>query len=272
MFNKPSIIAFTLAVIASAFMYANMFTSFTDAFGLRAEAQAVKEGLVSYWTFDQADIKGKTVKDVWGDNDGTIIGPKIVKGKVGEALEFDGVDDYVLVDHDGSLTFGSGDFSVDLWANPTTMGSYTGLITTDIAGDQAWKIFRDVPGGGGYFRARYGSTQSDYPPVSAGDWHHYGYVKSKTTLTLYLDGEFVVSDACPATHSLVGTELAFGSYRIQNAKDGLYIYNGLIDETRLYDRALSEDEVKKNFVAKGFSAVNPTKKLALTWGKLKASK
>ncbi|MBC8235184.1 hypothetical protein H8E77_37035, partial [bacterium] len=86
MFNKPSIIAFTLAVIASAFMYANMFTSFTDAFGLRAEAQAVKEGLVSYWTFDQADIKGKTVKDVWGDNDGTIIGPKIVKGKVGEAL------------------------------------------------------------------------------------------------------------------------------------------------------------------------------------------
>ncbi|MBM3241570.1 LamG domain-containing protein [Candidatus Poribacteria bacterium] len=119
-----------------------------------------------------------------------------------------------------------------------------------------------------------------YPPrnlwvkirVSAGDWHHYGYVKSGTTLTLYLDGTFVVSDACPATHSLVGTELAFGSYRIQNAKDGLYIYKGLIDEARIYNRALSEDEVKKNFVAKGFTAVSPTKKLAETWGEVKGSR
>ena len=268
MSNKTLNLFFVLMVAATIFMYANL-----------AKAQIVTDGLVSYWTFDSADIKGTTVKDVWGDNDGTIIGPKIVKGKVGEALEFDGVDDYVLVDHGGSLTFGSGDFSVVLWANPATMGSYTGLITTDIAGDSAWKIFRDVPGGGGYFRARYGSTQSDYPNVSAGDWHHYGYVKSGTTLTLYLDGDLVVSDACPekplrrftafsATHSLVGTELAFGSYRIQNAKDGLYIYNGLIDEARIYDRALSEDEVKRNYVAKGL-AVEKSKKIALTWAKIK---
>jgi len=257
MFNKTLIIIFALTVITLALQ--------TNT----AKSQIVTDGLVSYWTFDSADIKGETVKDVWGDNDGTIIGPKIVNGKVGEALEFDGVDDYVLVEHGGSLTFGSGDFSVDLWANPATMGTYTGLITTDITGDSAWKIFRDVPGGGGYFRARYGSTQSDYPSVSAGDWHHYGYVKIGTTLNLYLDGDLVVSDACPATHSLVGTELAFGSYRIQNAKDGLYIYNGLIDEARVYDRALSEDEVNQNMKAKG-RAVEKSKKIALTWAKIKA--
>jgi len=259
MFNKISTYIFVLVVAATILLTANL-----------AKAQIVTDGLVSYWTFDSADIKGETVEDVWGDNDGAIIGDaQTVKGKVGEALEFDGVDDYVLVDHGGSLTFGSGDFSVELWANPATMGSYTGLITTDIAGDSAWKIFRDVPGGGGYFRARYASTQSDYPNVSAGDWHHYGYVKSGTTLTLYLDGDLVVSDACPATHSLVGTELAFGSYRIQNAKDGLYRYNGLIDETRIYDRALSEDEVKRNYVAKGL-AVEKAKKIALTWAIIKA--
>jgi len=155
MFNKTLIIIFALTVITLALQ--------TNT----AKSQIVTDGLVSYWTFDSADIKGTTVKDVFGDNDGTIIGPSV----------------------------------------------------------------------------------SDYPDVSAGDWHHYGYVKSGTTLTLYLDGDLVVSDACPekplrrftafsATHSLVGTELAFGSYRIQNAKDGLYIYNGLIDETRIYDRAL----------------------------------
>jgi len=62
-----------------------------------------------------------------------------------------------------------------------------------------------------------------------------------------------------------------GSYRIQNAKDGLYIYNGLIDETRIYDRALSEDEVKQNMKAKGF-AVEKSGKVALSWGKIKTPK
>ena len=50
----------------------------------------VTEGLVSYWTFDKQDIAGGTVKDVWGENDGKIVGdPKVVDGQVGEALEFD---------------------------------------------------------------------------------------------------------------------------------------------------------------------------------------
>jgi len=260
MSNKILITAFVLIITATVFMYENT-----------AKAQIIKDGLVSYWTFDAVDINGKTVKDIQGKNDGTIFGPEIVEGKIGEALEFDGVKDYVLVEHGGSLTFGSGDFSVVLWAKPAIMGTYTGLITTDIAGDSAWKIFRDVPGGGGYFRARYGSTQLDYPDVSAGDWHYYGYIKSETTLNLYLDGEFVLSGVCPATHSVVGTELAFGSYRIQNAKDGLYIYKGLIDDVCIYDRALSNAEVKSNYAARGFSVLSSTKKLALTWGAIKVN-
>ena len=258
--TRLTVYVFALAVVATGFMPANMAKAKTY----------VTDGLVSYWTFDKADIKGeKTVKDVFGENDGTIVGPSVVEGKINEALSFDGKDDYVLVEHGGSLTFGSGDFSVDLWANPATMGSYAGLITTDIAGDSAWKIFRDVPGGGGYFRARYGSTQSDYPAVSAGEWHHYGYVKSGTTLTLYLDGSSVVSDACPATHSLVGSELAFGSYRIQNAKDSLHMYNGLIDETRIYERALSKAEISQNY--NYVAAVSPSGKLTTTWADLKGA-
>ena len=39
----------------------------------------VTDGLVSYWTFDRPDIVGKTARDVWGENDGTIVGsPKVV--------------------------------------------------------------------------------------------------------------------------------------------------------------------------------------------------
>jgi len=246
-----------------------LFTATIFAYGSMVKAQIVTDGLVSYWTFDAADIDGEIAKDIQGENDGTIFGPEVVEGKIGEALEFDGVKDYVLVEHGGTLTFSSGDFSALLWAKPAIMGTYTGLITTDIAGDSAWKIYRDVPDGGKHFRARFGSTELNFPDVSPGDWHYYGYIKSETTLNIYLDGEFVVSGACPATHSVIGTELAFGSYRVQNAKDGLYIYKGLIDDVRIYDRALSDDEVKKNYVARGLSVSSSTKKLSLTWGEIK---
>ena len=51
-----------------------------------AEAQLVTEGLVSYWSFDEASIEGDVVKDLWGDNHGNMVnGPELVKGKYGQA-------------------------------------------------------------------------------------------------------------------------------------------------------------------------------------------
>ena len=47
---------------------------------------------------------------------------------------------------------------------------------------------------------------------------------------------------------------------------------GLIDEVAVYNRALSEDEISENFAAEGGTAVQPTNKLAHTWGEIKVSK
>jgi len=60
----------------------------TDA----AEAQQViTDGLVSFWTFDRADVDGNTVMDIVGDNDGIMEGGKIVDdGKINAAIELDG--------------------------------------------------------------------------------------------------------------------------------------------------------------------------------------
>ena len=56
-----------------------------------ANTQAVTDGLISYWSFDKADIEGDMVMDLWGDQHADMQGsPKIVEGKVGNALEFDG--------------------------------------------------------------------------------------------------------------------------------------------------------------------------------------
>lgn len=56
----------------------------TAAYMNSAAAKFVTTDLVSLWTFDKADIEGKTVKDFWGNNDGEIKGaPQIVKGNIG---------------------------------------------------------------------------------------------------------------------------------------------------------------------------------------------
>ena len=46
---------------------------------------------------------------------------------------------------------------------------------------------------------------------------------------------------------------------------------GAMDEVRVYSRALTEAEIRQNFASQGVTAVHPTGKLSLTWGKLKAS-
>ena len=76
MLNK--IVAMVFIMALTAFMCANVL-----------EAQVIEDGLVLYWPFDEADIKGDTVSDVVGGNDGTLIGgPAIGEGKYGDGLVF----------------------------------------------------------------------------------------------------------------------------------------------------------------------------------------
>ena len=85
-----------------------------------ATAEIVKDGLVGYWTFDQENIVGDTVRDVVGNNHGTMGGgPEIVAGKYGEALEFDG-DDYVDI---GDIEMDDWpEISVSVWFNTDSVG------------------------------------------------------------------------------------------------------------------------------------------------------
>ena len=90
-------------------------------------AQVVTEGLVSYWTLNRATIQDNTVKDTWGSNHGTINGePRITKGRFGEALEFDGVDDYLQIPDTDTLRIDDTG-SIEFWINITQINEYQGI-------------------------------------------------------------------------------------------------------------------------------------------------
>ena len=89
MFSKTVVAAFVLTVIAFAIFPVNE---------VEAEEYVTRD-LIGYWTMDKANIDGQIVKDISGNkNHGVIIGnPQTVRGIIGEALDFDGVDDFVAL-------------------------------------------------------------------------------------------------------------------------------------------------------------------------------
>ena len=92
------------------------FTFMITVFSHNGNTALVTDGLVSYWTFDRQDIAGGTAKDVWGENDGKIVGArKVVAGRVNGALEFDGSDDYVNLTNLGDFGSQVGTSTFEAW-------------------------------------------------------------------------------------------------------------------------------------------------------------
>ncbi len=246
------------------------------------ESQVVDKGLVSYWSFDAADVRGKTVIDLVGENDGTIIGaPKHVEGKFGEAFEFAGEPDVIDVESpaNGSLDFGDdNDFSMMAWIKvdkpPELDGGQSTIISKGDGGGNArilWKIVGTQiqvtianEGGGG--------PKIDFNSVSDvvdGKWHHILFVADRSEGTrIYIDGE-LDAEGGPSEGTDITTESPlFIGASVRIGKTTRRYFEGLIDEVGIYNRVLTDNEIERNFNSQGL-AVSPQEKLAIAWGEIK---
>src|SRR5262245_59511440 len=210
-------------------------------------------GLVSWWPGD-ADAA-----DIVGGNDGTLVnGTTIVTGKVGNAFSFDGVDDFVQVPDSNLWTFGSNDFSVNLWANFSTVdtGSRDQLRNVFVGHDGAQPPFFTVNkwifhyAENGLFFHIFDMTEGNpiflgpfpFTPV-VGQFHHFAVTRSGSTYTFYADGAAIGStvDSRPIPNATA--PLTIGQ------SEGVGFFHGLIDEVQIYNRALSQTEIQSIFLA-----------------------
>ena len=253
MFSKMLSIAIALAVITTAIVLAGVATA----------QEYVTDGLIGFWTMDENTIDGKTVRDVWEDNDGEMVGnPKIVAGKIDEALDFDGDDHVQLPDMGEHETV-----TIELWWNASNFNWFSAFVAapTSDPGMVHFKILNGIQvlvnktDGGKVLTAE--KTWDDWKE----QWFHTAYTCDTVNneLKLYVDGELIGTDSSGATPvNLTGNMIG------QEKGDRWFI--GAIDEVRIYDRVLSEDEMKQNYNVKSNSrAVNLSGKLTATWGKVK---
>ncbi len=227
--------------------------------------QFVTDGLISFWTFDKSTISGKTVKDLMGKNDGTLMGDaKIAEGKIGDALELDGAGDYVNISQPQDIPKGNDNYAIEAWFYADLM-KIEGIIGWGAwgAGNQvnALRLGTDVNGFRHYW---WGNDLDKATGDISGKWHHVVAQFDGKIRSLWLDGEMINSDQ-PAGHNAQIADVNIG---VTNNRSEFW--DGRLDEIRLYNRALKEDEIQKNFKAtSNIIAVTSASKISVCWGSIK---
>jgi len=211
----------------------------------------LETGLVLHYTFDEDE--GAIVTD-WSPtgNTGTMHGATWrADGRIGGCYEFDGIDDYIEMGPT-DIYRTQGQFSGSLWLCSRNPGGY--LISNFHGGNYYPGLFSFS-----YVRSQHrinvslgqvgGNLQYMSTPnlISTGLWHHiaFSYDESRgdtDKVRFYLDGEQIVTDVHvegPGNEILgIGERL-----RIMTNRGGEKT-PGKLDDVRLYNRAISAEEVQ----------------------------
>lgn len=241
-------------------------------------AQIVKEGLVSYWPIDRKFMDGKKVKDLQGANHGETSGePEIVDGIVGQAIKIDNKSDCILVADSQSLDITKG-ITVEAWIKPIALTiQYPGLVCKWDWGANSrsyalylyafkrpWFMISDT---GAYIGGNYDCISTT--ELVADEWYHFAGVYDGSKLMLYVNLVKVCETDLKTAIFKGSAGLSIGASTNGGAIASDEIFNGLIDEVRIYDRPLTEPEIERNFESRELAAVKPAGKLSLTWGRIK---
>lgn len=188
-------------------------------------------------SFNWGDISGK-------GNDGTLTNGPTYSSDDGGYFTFDGTNDQIDCGSSDNFAFGTGDFTIEFWCNPDTIGTKA-IISISATGSSVttnWQI-------------RYNSSKvrwlysgsSDIisnSTVSAGEWTHVVATRSGTALTLYINTVSEATGTSSANLSETGV-LRIGCTRAQSG-----YFDGKISNVKLYKgKALTAEEVTQNYNA-----------------------
>ncbi|NIP28301.1 MAG: hypothetical protein GWN67_03960, partial [Phycisphaerae bacterium] len=194
------------------------------------------EGLVAHWKFDEGS--GSTATDSAGINNGALVGDTTwTAGRIDGALSFDGNGDYVVVAPVSVLT---GDtVTAQAWVRVSDLSGSKPILTQNIFSMTKDGYYFQVSGGRPTFYLIDGfkSAQAISPEtINTDQWYHVAGTNDGTNLKLYVDG-LLKSSVPSAGYTGESNNAYIGADSISS-----FYFNGLIDDVRIYDRAVSESE------------------------------
>jgi hypothetical protein len=209
-------------------------------------------GPIAHWKFDEGG--GDIAYDSACVNHGTLVnGPQWTTGQINGALDFDGVDDYVEIGD--KLNNVDVPFSIGTWVNIHQEGTSFVFVSDDA-------LFGNYDGfwlaiGHNYIQISYGDgtgrgspnrrTKRNDVSIPLNAWVFVtAVVRGATDMDIYLNGA-----------DMGGTYSGSGGPMIHNTNKavigklstrGPYYFNGIVDDVKIYDRALSTGEVEQLYL------------------------
>lgn len=211
------------------------------------------DGVVAYFTFDEDEIENDIVIDHSGlGNDAdtnSLDEAELVEGYIGNALFFNGEDQYLSVTDE--LLSGEG-FTISMWVNPTGWKDWQRIFDIgdgNVCDCWAGMDFETKQLRFDVFGSR-GAIQTRAPLPKVGEWTHVAVTLGNGTASLYVNGKTVQSGPCAVSpEDIYDTVNGIYIGRSNWAADPLFF--GAIDEILLAKRAFSSKEVASLF--KGIS-------------------
>ncbi|MFC1712503.1 LamG domain-containing protein [Candidatus Poribacteria bacterium] len=237
-----------------------------------------QETVVGLWLFDEG--KGDTAGDSSENgNDGSVVQSNWVDGKFGDAIEFTGAG-YVEVPASDSLNSIGDEITIAAWIKFTDLTAWARIITRGVFQDKDNLQFilasTDKPEFVNLELHSKGQTFAiwNQQVLEQDVWHHIAYTSDGAQLKLYVDGALKTSGGSgKPLNKLEDQSLFFGSgiNAPGGAPGSAQKFKGAMDEVAIFNKALSEDEVKELLpgIQVADQPVELQGKLTTTWGSIK---
>ncbi len=214
--------------------------------------------LVGFWSFNTADMSGTTALDRsgFGNNGALLNGPLQILGKIGQALSFDGVNDYIVVPASTSLNIAT-DITLSAWVIRRSTGTNIDVIAKSDNSTINYNLYL-TSGGRIAFYSNNGTpnniSSTGLLPID-GLWHYIVAKRSGTSVALFIDG------------NASGTGTMSGSFATNNSPILIATSNtGLsdvycdcsIDDVRVYNYALPNSEIQSIYAQGSTPTATPT--------------
>ncbi|HDD46084.1 MAG TPA: LamG domain-containing protein, partial [Candidatus Aenigmarchaeota archaeon] len=210
------------------------------------------KSLVLWLRFNNEQGENSTFFRDWSTygNNGTCSGsscPTQAYGKFGKALEFDGVDDYVEVKDSNNLDI-SPSVTIEAWIYMNTLASVMGRDLGIVFKNYAYGLEIEADTDCIDFVIWDNDILSELQPsgcaLTANEWHYLVATFDGDIMKVYQDGTLVSSlDTTADSIDKTSTNLS-----IAYSHSGRY-FNGTIDEVKIWNRALSWEEINASYHA-----------------------
>ena len=211
--------------------------------------------LVGYWPFDN-DVQDKS----GNGNNGTNYGATFDVGKINQALSFDGVNDYVEVSDAASLDI-TDKITVETWVKANTWDNpgapYNVRNIIDKAEHETGRSYGLYFFGGLlHFRINKNSNADASGALPLlGEWNHIAGTYNGSEVKLYVNGAKVGEKSYSGTILTNDKPLYIGAGVARQ-----YWFSGLIDEVKIYNRALDATEILQHYNDVGSLGAVPSDK------------